>query len=1364
MNRKQISCVPALAFPIALPVKIILLSVVLLTLAWAPARTGFEQKPCHSGMALRSTHTCVNRSERSAISKGVNAPNSDGVEFSAARQRVGGREIAGFSARQADTAQAENLTPPAGLKPVEQQAWLAMAHRRVASGSCHFSSFYPARYGEPFVVEGEGLRVAVRPVGGTDAAAQITNGKVVYKAAYADTDSMHEVRSGRSEEFLFLQDECAPREFAYELSELSAGARVELVNGAVRFTNKAGRGVKIEAPWLIEANGALRADAVHWELDAANSVAGPQLLRLIVAKGLRYPVVIDPSWTTTGSLSTARYSHTATLLQSGKVLVAGGAGSSGSLNSAELYDPTAGTWTATGSLVHARYSHTATLLQSGKVLVAGGINGTAVLSSAELYDPSAGTWTSTSAMNNKRVDHTATLLPSGKVLVAGGTNGTGLLSAAELYDPASGIWTATGSMRNARELQTTTLLQSGEVLVAGGVGSGTGTLSAAELYDPAAGTWTATGSLGTAREFHTATLLPSGDVLVVGGTKNGSDALGSAELYDPIARTWAATGTLNQPRAAHTASLLPSGGVLVAGGTSNGSDALSSAELYDPAAGTWAAIASLSDARDAHTATLLPSGKVLVAGGYNGGPLSSAELYDPASGTWTATGNLAAARRRHTATLLPSGEVLVAGGYNGSDYLSSAELYDPASGKWTPTGSLAHARTQHTATLLSSGKVLVAGGYNGSAYLSSAELYDPATGAWTATGSLTNARSLHTATLLPTGRVLVAGGTNNGSGALKSVEWYDPATGTWTEIEDLLLACYQHTATLLPSGRVLVAGGTTGTKWLNDSEVFNPATGIWADLKIMNFARANHTATLLPSGKVLAAGGYDGNEYLGSAELYDPAASTWTDTGGMSTPRANQTATLLPSGKVLVAGGFDGGVVQTSAEVYDPVNGTWTDTAVMTTHREYQTATLLPSGAVLEAGGESNDLNALNSAELFDQGLGFNSDWQPSLDTVSLSTSSSGSALTASGSGFQGISEGSGGNGAQNSSSNYPLVQLLSLVNEQTLFLPADSATSWSDSSFTSTPITLMTTSSTGFPIGYALVTVFTNGIPSQSQFVAMVTSSQISNVSTRAFTQTGDNVIIGGFTVQGAEPKKVIIRAIGPELHRYDVPDRLGDPTLELHDGSGALIGSNDSWLHTIIGGIITSDQVDDITNSGHAPRHPRESAIIAELPAGNYTAIVRGANNTTGVALIEVYDVSLERRSALRNVSTRAFAETDDHVMIGGFIVQGTRPKKIIVRAIGPELSQYGVANTLGDPTLELHDGTGALIASNDNWQHTIFGGIITGDQVQAIRHSGHAPGDPRESAIIADLPPGNYTGIVRGNNNMVGVALVEAYDLDQ
>jgi hypothetical protein len=341
----------------------------------------------------------------------------------------------------------------------------------------------------------------------------------------------------------------------------------------------AGQGVKIEAPWLIEANGVVRTDAVHWELDPAKSGSGLQRLRLVVAKGLRYPVVIDPSWIPTHSMGTARLYYTATLLSSGKVLVAGGFNvTDGYLNSAELYDPATGTWTATGSMGSPREGHTATLLPSGKVLAAAGYD-TAPLNGAELYDPTTGTWTATGSLADARFGYTATLLPNGHVLVVGGNDsvsGFHDLSSAELYDPATETWTTTGSLAHARQSHTATLLPNGQVLVAGGY-NGT-SLSSAELYDPAAGIWSATGSMRDARASHTATLR-SGKVLVAGGNHGNGD-LSSTELYDPVSGTWRMTGSLGTARQDHTATLLPNSQVLVAGGSNDVNYGLSSAELY----------------------------------------------------------------------------------------------------------------------------------------------------------------------------------------------------------------------------------------------------------------------------------------------------------------------------------------------------------------------------------------------------------------------------------------------------------------------------------------------------------------------------------------------------------------------------------------------------------------------------------------------------------------------------------------------------------------------------------------------------------------------------------------------------------------
>ena len=279
----------------------------------------------------------------------------------------------------------------------------------------------------------------------------------------------------------------------------------------------------------------------------------------------------------------------------------------------------------------------------------------------------------------------------------------------------------------------------------------------------------------------------------------------------------------------------------------------------------------------------------------------------------------------------------------------------------------------------------------------------------------------------------------------------------------------------------------------------------------------------------------------------------------------------------------------------------------------------------------------------------------------------------------------------------------------------------------------------------------------------AAVAQTNLGNISTRSLVQTGEHVMIGGFIVQGTGTKRVIIRAIGPELTQFGITDVLANPRLELYNGTGALIGTNDDWQTTIIGGVITRNQVTDIQNSGLAPTEANESAIIADLQPGNYTAIVRGVNDTTGVALVEVYDFNPGVSSTLGNISTRSFVQIGEHVMIGGFIVQGSGLKSVIIRAIGPELTQFGITDALANPKLELYNGAGALIASNDNWQSTIIGGIITRNQVSDIQDSGHAPTEANESAIIADLPPGNYTAIVRGVNNTLGVALAEVYDLD-
>jgi len=259
---------------------------------------------------------------------------------------------------------------------------------------------------------------------------------------------------------------------------------------------------------------------------------------------------------------------------------------------------------------------------------------------------------------------------------------------------------------------------------------------------------------------------------------------------------------------------------------------------------------------------------------------------------------------------------------------------------------------------------------------------------------------------------------------------------------------------------------------------------------------------------------------------------------------------------------------------------------------------------------------------------------------------------------------------------------------------------------------------------------------------------SHFANISTRMDVGTGNNVMIAGFIVSGSQSKTVIIRALGPTLGSYGVANALSDPMLELHNSSGATIATNDDWQ--------TGSQASQISSSGYAPSNSNEPALIATLPAGAYTAIVRGYNNSTGVALVEVYELdTLSTR--LSNISTRGQVGTDQNVLIGGLIINGSASKKLIVRAVGPSLASppFSLSGTLSNPTLELHDSSGNVIASNDDWG--------SGTQAAAISASGYQPSNARESAIIATLPHGNYTAIVRGVNNSTGIALVDAYDLD-
>jgi Putative Ig domain/Galactose oxidase, central domain/Kelch motif len=873
------------------------------------------------------------------------------------------------------------------------------------------------------------------------------------------------------------------------------------------------------------------------------------------------------------------------------------------------------------------------------------------------------------------------------------------------------------------------------------------------------GVFSNTGSLVTAREAPTATLLPNGKVLVAGGYNNTNDNLASAELYDPATGSWTATGSLAIARSSHTATLLPNGKVLVAGGV-NTNGYLASAELYDPATGSWAPTGSLGIARGDHTATLLPNGKVLVASGSNFGDLVGAELYDPASGIWTATGGLITARRFHTATLLPSGKVLVAGGSNDtSEYLANAELYDPASGSWTATGSLGAARNIHTATLLSDGKILVAGGSNATlTALASAELYDSASGSWAATGGLATARYSHTATLLPNGKVLVAGGGSGGA-ALASAELYDPASGNWTATGSLGASRFLHIAALLLNGKVLVAGGLGAGGALASAELYNStslappvitsplvATGT-VGLPFVYQLEASGATSL---GATNLAPGLTFNTSLGAITGTPNAAGTFqvglsaTNTGG--TTAATLTLTVQPaptSGPVIIsstsATGRAGQPFNFHVVTTGGTPGARVSASGLPAGLSIDPVTGLISGTPAAAGSSAVTLNVTAGAFTTSSIVQLTVTADPALPVIvspSVTFLSPGQFFS------------------------YTIITsppfnpsdptIFSLIGTLPAGLSFDAATG----TISGTYIGLQRESTKGGPrkpdlAGGALlgsIQLFATNSHGTSTFQLLFVAapSGTVNIATRLQVGTAENVLIGGFIITGTAPKVVIIRALGPST---GVPGALQDPTLELHDSANNVV-FNDNWRDT---------QEQLISDTGIPPTDDREAAIVIGLDPGNYTAIVSGKNGATGIGLVEAYDLgtaSLDTsgNSKLANIATRGFVNTGDNVMIGGAIIAG-QDTRVIVRAIGPSLTQFGIADALADPTLELHDGSGSLISSNDDWRST---------QEQEIIATGLMPTDDRESAIVATLASGNYTAIVRGKNETAGVAIVEAYNL--
>jgi N-acetylneuraminic acid mutarotase len=532
--------------------------------------------------------------------------------------------------------------------------------------------------------------------------------------------------------------------------------------------------------------------------------------------------------------------------------------------------------------------------------------------------------------------------------------------------------------------------------------------------------------------------------------------------------------------------------------------------------------------------------------------------------------------------------------------------------------------------------------------------------------------------------------------------------GEWTNLRNMPSE-RQELATAVLNGKIYAIAGYTGTDFdvhsTSTVEVYNPATDTWSsahDVPTPN----NHNCAAVVAGKLYAFAGTSNATYL-----YDPVNDSWSLVAVLNYPHSNTAAVGIINDKIYIAGGQSSGV---QAEMFDPATNIWTPIASMHIARHHCAGGVINGKFYVAAGRGSTA--AETALEVYDPQT---NSWTT---LAPMPTARSGVAAAVvhdelyvfGGEGSQGV---------------YPHVEVYNPTTD-----------SWRRVQDMHDPRHGIWASVIGSRVYIPGGGVGLNFLPSGSNTVYSVASKgTFANISTRLKVGTGDNVLIGGVIVNGTAPKRIIVRALGPSV---PLAGALGNPRLELYNAAGQLIASNDNWRD--------APNKQEIMDSSLAPPNDLESAILTTVPPGNLTAVVQGAGGSTGVALVEVYDLEAGGPSSLANISTRGLVQTDDDVLIAGVIFDGQAQRKVIVRAIGPSLP---LANKLADPRLELRDANGGLVAQNDNWRT---------DQEAEISMT-IPPTNDLESAIVQTLPPARYTGIVRGVNNTTGIAVVEAYALE-
>jgi N-acetylneuraminic acid mutarotase len=520
----------------------------------------------------------------------------------------------------------------------------------------------------------------------------------------------------------------------------------------------------------------------------------------------------------------------------------------------------------------------------------------------------------------------------------------------------------------------------------------------------------------------------------------------------------------------------------------------------------------------------------------------------------------------------------------------------------------------------------------------------------------------------------------------------------------------QELATAVLNGKIYVIAGLNAEGLSTDTvDVYNPATDTWASAHPIPIAM-NHNSAAVAAGKLYSFGGGNIRTFV-----YDPTSDSWSEVASAHFQHGGTAAVGVINDKIYVAGGTGGNALQTELEVYDPVANTWTNLAPMHVPRNHCAGGVINGKFYVAAGRGST--NAETALEGYDP------------------QSNSWTTLNPMPTGRSGVAAGVVHGELYVFGGEVPG----GLRAEVEVYDPASN--SWRRVQDMPSPRHGTWGSVIGNKIYMPGGANEGNIAPTGLNDAFIVTSTAtFANISTRLKVESGENVLIGGFIVTGTASKRIIVRAIGPSL---PISGALANPRLELYDGAGQSLAANDNWQD--------APNQQEIIDSSLAPSHDLEAAILTTVAPGSYTAIVRGVNDSTGVALVEVYDLETGSDTRLANISTRGFVQTDDNVLIGGLILVGQEARRVIVRAVGPSLI---VPGALADPTLELRDANGGLLASNDNWR--------TSQEAEIIATT-IPPSNDLESAVVQTLPPASYTVIVRGVNNSTGTALVEAYALD-